>query len=101
MNANRRQSKKRSTVLKNSSQRIRVHLRLFAVELNSYTKDNNMPWPQVYDGKFWKAALAVQQGVRSIPQPLLVDGDTGIILAEGHDARGPGNRLLGRVSQRD
>jgi hypothetical protein len=36
MNANRRQSKKRSTVLKNSSQQIRVHLRLFAVELNSY-----------------------------------------------------------------
>ncbi len=57
--------------------------------LAKFTKDNDMSWPQVYDGKFWKAALAVQYGVRSIPQPLLVDGDTGIILAEGHDARGP------------
>jgi peroxiredoxin len=59
-------------------------------KLAAFTKDNNMPWPQVYDGKFWNAALAVQYGVRSIPQPLLVDGDTGIILAEGQDARGPG-----------
>jgi peroxiredoxin len=60
-----------------------------SAKLAAFTKDNNMPWPQVYDGKFWKAALAVQYGVQSIPQPLLVDGDTGIILAEGHDARGP------------
>ncbi len=59
-------------------------------KLAAFTKDNNMPWPQVYDGKFWNAALAVKYGVRSIPQPLLVDGDTGIILAEGHDDRGPG-----------
>jgi peroxiredoxin len=59
-------------------------------KLAAFTKDNNMPWPQVYDGKFWNAALAVQYGVRSIPQPLLVDGDTGIILAEGQEARGPG-----------
>jgi hypothetical protein len=47
-----------------------------------------MPWPQVYDGKFWSAAVAVQYGVHSIPQPLLVDGDTGIILATGSEARG-------------
>jgi len=55
-----------------------------------FTKDNNMPWPQVYDGKFWRAALAVQYGVHSIPMALLVDGDSGIILAEGDEARGPG-----------
>ena len=59
-----------------------------AAKLAAFTKDNHMPWPQVYDGKFWKAAVAVQYGVQSIPQPLLVDGDTGIILAEGQDARG-------------
>jgi peroxiredoxin len=58
-------------------------------KLAAFTKANHMPWPQVYDGKYWKAALAVKYGVRSIPQPLLVDGDTGIILAEGRYARGP------------
>src|SRR6266700_658953 len=54
-----------------------------AAKLAAFTKENNMPWPQVYDGKYWRAALAVQYGVESIPQPILVDGDTGIILAEG------------------
>jgi thiol-disulfide isomerase/thioredoxin len=56
--------------------------------LAAFTKDKNMPWPQVYDGNFWRAALAVQFGVRSIPKALLVDGDSGIILAEGDEARG-------------
>ena len=57
-------------------------------KLAAFTKENKMPWPQVYDGKYWKAALAVQYGVQSTPQALLVDGDNGIILAEGDDARG-------------
>ena len=58
-------------------------------ELAAFTKDHNVPWGQVYDGRFWRAALAVQYGVRSIPKALLVDGDSGIILAQGDEARGP------------
>jgi peroxiredoxin len=57
--------------------------------LEAFRKDNKMPWPQVYDGKFWRAALVVQYGVRSIPMALLVDGDSGVILAVGDEARGP------------
>jgi len=56
--------------------------------VSAFVKANKMPWPQVYDGKYWKAAVAVQYGVHSIPQPLLIDGDTGVILAEGREARG-------------
>jgi peroxiredoxin len=56
--------------------------------LIKFTKENNMPWPQIYDGKYWDAAVAVEYGVHSIPCPILVDGDTGKILAEGTDARG-------------
>jgi peroxiredoxin len=56
--------------------------------ISAFVKANKMPWPQVYDGKYWKAAVAVQYGVHSIPQPLLIDGDTGVILAEGGEARG-------------
>lgn len=56
-------------------------------KLAEFTRDNHMPWPQVYDGKFWKAALVVQYGIHSIPRPILVDGDTGMVLAEGPDAR--------------
>src|SRR5256885_12381121 len=50
-------------------------------EVLQFTKDNNMAWPQIYDGQYWKAAVAAQYGVRAIPCPVLVDGDTGIIIA--------------------
>ena len=59
-----------------------------AAKLASFTKENGMPWPQIYDGKYWKADLAVKYGIHSIPRPILVDGDTGVILAEGPAARG-------------
>jgi thiol-disulfide isomerase/thioredoxin len=53
-----------------------------------FTRSNNMLWPQIYDGKYWKADLAVLYGIQSIPRPILIDGDTGVILAEGPGARG-------------
>jgi thiol-disulfide isomerase/thioredoxin len=56
-------------------------------KLSKFTQDNKMPWPQIYDGKYWQADLAKKYGIQSIPRPLLVDGDTGVILAEGPTAR--------------
>lgn len=53
-----------------------------------FMKDNNMTWPQIYDGGYWKAAVAVEYGVRAIPCPVVVDGNTGKILAVGVDAIG-------------
>jgi peroxiredoxin len=57
-------------------------------KIAEFTRDNNMPWPQIYDGKFWQASLAQAYNIHSIPRPILVDGDTGLILAEGTEARG-------------
>ena len=48
-----------------------------------------MSWPQVYDGKYWKADVAAMYGVDSIPRAYLVDGDTGKIIAIGDNLRGP------------
>ena len=59
-----------------------------AAALSQFATDNKMPWPQIYDGKYWKATVAQQYGIRSIPRALLVDGDTGMIVAEGPSARG-------------
>ena len=59
-----------------------------AAALSKFATENKMPWPQIYDGKFWKTPVAQQYGIRSIPRPILVDGDTGMILAEGPEARG-------------
>lgn len=63
--------------------------------LLQFIKDNNMTWPQIYDGKSSKTAMAVQYGVHAIPCPVLVDGDTGIILATDTDALG--NKLARAV----
>jgi peroxiredoxin len=59
-----------------------------AQKLAQFTEQHHMPWPQVYDGKFWDAAVAKKYGIHSIPQPILVDGNTGKILAEGMQVRG-------------
>jgi thiol-disulfide isomerase/thioredoxin len=53
-----------------------------------FLMDNNMRWPQVYDGKFWDAEIAKMYGVDSIPAAYLVDGNTGKILASGNALRG-------------
>jgi peroxiredoxin len=60
----------------------------FQTKLAQFTSENKMPWPQIYDGKYWQAALAQQYNIQSIPRPILVDGDTGLILAQKQNARG-------------
>jgi peroxiredoxin len=59
-------------------------------KLAQFTQDNHMPWPQIYDGKFWHAEVAQAYSIDSIPHAFLVDGDTGLILAEGDAVRGTG-----------
>ncbi|MFM8470834.1 MAG: TlpA family protein disulfide reductase [Limisphaerales bacterium] len=50
-------------------------------KLADFTKAKNMPWPQVFDGKFWSAEVAKLYDIHSIPAAYLVDGDTGVVLA--------------------
>jgi thiol-disulfide isomerase/thioredoxin len=59
-------------------------------KLAKFTRDNHMPWPQIYDGKFWHAEIAVAYAIDSIPRAYLVDGNSGEILGEGDDIRGEG-----------
>jgi len=65
--------------------------------LLQFIKEHGMIWPQIYDGGYWQAAVAVKYGVQAIPCPVLVDGDTGTVLAAGADAIGHRlSRLLDR-----
>jgi len=57
-------------------------------KLAQFTKENHMPWPEIYDGLYWKAAVAQTYFIESIPHSFLVDGNTGMILAEGGATRG-------------
>ena len=66
-------------------------------KIPSVTKDNGMTWDQVADGKYWDAAIAKLYGIQSIPAAFIVDGDTGMILAEGENIRG--GKLLPAVQK--
>jgi peroxiredoxin len=59
----------------------------FEEKLAAFTKEKDMPWPQVYDGKHWQAEIGKLYGVEGIPFMLIVDGDTGEIV--GSNVRGP------------
>jgi len=54
-------------------------------KLLSFTKGNNMTWPQFFDGQGWQNKLAVKYGIESIPATYLLDAN-GIIIAS--DVRG-------------
>lgn len=56
-----------------------------------------MPWPQYFDGKWWKNDYAVKLGIESIPAMFLLDQEGKVVST---DARGPRleadiKRLLG------
>jgi thiol-disulfide isomerase/thioredoxin len=50
-------------------------------KIKSVTDDKRMTWTQVYDGKGWSARIADMYGIHSIPRAILVDGDSGKIIA--------------------
>jgi len=56
-------------------------------KLEAFIKEHNMPWPQVYDGKYWQSENAVAYGVRAIPFTLLIgkDGNIAAVGARGED----------------
>jgi thiol-disulfide isomerase/thioredoxin len=43
--------------------------------LDAYIEQNNIQWPQYFDGKWWNNDVATIYGIKSIPATLLVDRD--------------------------
>lgn len=58
-------------------------------KLAEFLSENELPWPQVYEGKGWETTIGKQHDVSGIPFVLLVDGDTGEILGTSRELRGP------------
>jgi len=57
-------------------------------KITRVTEEKQMVWPQIYDGEFRDSAVPRYYGVLHIPYAMIVDGDTGKILAEGNAIRG-------------
>jgi peroxiredoxin/outer membrane lipoprotein-sorting protein len=53
----------------------------------SFTKANNMPWLQIYDGGYWQSALATAYSIKAIPFTLLIgkDGKIAAVAARGEE----------------
>lgn len=60
-----------------------------ADKVSKFAVENGMPWRHIYEGKFWDTDLGTLYDVSGIPFVLLVDGDTGEILAMSNTLRGP------------
>ncbi len=54
-------------------------------QLLKFIKDQNMTWPQFFDGQGWANKLAVKYGIEAIPATFLLDGEGKII---GKNLRG-------------
>ncbi len=61
-----------------------------ADKVKDFLQEHDLPWPQVYEGKGWTTTLGEQYDVHAIPFVLLVDGDSGEILATAYELRGTG-----------
>ena len=61
-----------------------------ADKLKAFTTKNEMPWKQIYEGKYWDTKIGGDYDVAGIPFTLLIDGDTGEILGDSRNLRGPG-----------
>lgn len=62
-----------------------------------FTAKNEMPWPQYFDGKWWKNDYAVKFGIKAIPAMFLLDKDGKIAATEarGEKLEMEVKRLLG------
>ncbi len=59
-----------------------------ADKVKAFTAEKGMTWPQLYEGKYWDVSQVKAWGINGIPFTLLVDGDTGKILADSRTMRG-------------
>jgi thiol-disulfide isomerase/thioredoxin len=58
-------------------------------KVKNFLADREIAWNQIYEGKGWETELGGMHDVSAIPFVLLVDGDTGEILADAASLRGP------------
>ncbi|MEZ6135916.1 MAG: TlpA disulfide reductase family protein [Pirellulaceae bacterium] len=66
-------------------------------KIEEFLEERGMPWPQIYEGKMWDTEIGDMHDVSGIPFVLLVDGDSGEILATARELRGAGlSKFIGQ-----
>lgn len=54
-------------------------------KLISFLRDNDIPWPQSYDGKSWESDLVLTWGVEAIPAVFVIDTDGTLIRRDARE----------------
>jgi thiol-disulfide isomerase/thioredoxin len=72
-------------------------------KLRDFVADNDMPWPQHFDGLWWKNEFAVKNGVNAIPAAWLFDQDGKLVTksARGKKLEEELQRLLSEQKNAD
>ena len=62
----------------------------------AFTREHDMPWPQYFDGKWWKNDLSTKYEIGSIPAMFLLDQDGKVVTtnARGEKLEQEVKRLL-------
>jgi thiol-disulfide isomerase/thioredoxin len=55
--------------------------------LADFTAKNAMPWPQHFDGKYWKNEISTRFGIASIPAMFLLDQEGKVVTTEARGAK--------------
>jgi len=58
-----------------------------AEQVLAFTRENRMPWPQFYDGLFWKNTFGLQYGINAIPAMFLLDRTGHIVSTNARGAQ--------------
>ena len=67
-------------------------------KVKAFLTDREIGWNQIYEGKGWNTNLGSMHDVSAIPFVLLVDGDSGEIIADAASLRGPGlSEFIGKM----
>jgi thiol-disulfide isomerase/thioredoxin len=72
-----------------------------AEKVAAFAKEHEMSWDHVYEGKYWSTTIGTQFNVRGIPMMLVVDGDTGEILANSPRGAALGKALEAALAQKN
>ena len=71
---------------KDTPEQVATKLAAAKKTLLDFTAEHGMPWPQYFDGKFWKNDFALQYKVAGIPAMFLLDQEGKVVST---NARGP------------
>ncbi len=54
----------------------------------NFAKEQRMFWSHLFDGNYWNSEIALLYGIDTLPATLLIDGETGLIVATGETLQG-------------